>query len=79
MTIRDNVLLYEDNGIGILKHELPRIFEKGYTGTNGRKLGTSTGMGLYIVANMCKELHIQLDVQSEVGQYTRFILTFPQI
>ncbi|MFJ7738747.1 sensor histidine kinase [Lysinibacillus sp. NPDC097287] len=79
MTIRDNVLIYEDNGIGILKHELPRIFEKGYTGTNGRKLGTSTGMGLYIVANMCKELNIQLNVESKVGQFTRFILTFPQI
>lgn len=79
MMMRDNVLTYEDNGIGILKHELPRIFEKGYTGTNGRKLGTSTGMGLYIVSNMCKELHIQLDVQSEVGQYTKFTFTFPQI
>lgn len=79
MTIRNNILTYEDNGIGILKHELPRIFEKGYTGTNGRKVGTSTGMGLYIVANLCKELHIQLAVKSEVTQFTRFILTFPRI
>lgn len=79
ITINNNILTYEDNGIGILKHELPRIFEKGYTGTNGRKVGTSTGMGLYIVANLCKELHIQLDVKSEVTQFTRFILTFPRI
>lgn len=76
MTVHDNVFIYEDNGIGILKHELPRIFEKGYTGTNGRKLGTSTGMGLYIVANMCKELHINLAVESEVEHFTRFTLTF---
>lgn len=79
MTIQDNVLIYEDDGMGIAKHELPRIFEKGYTGTNGRKLGTSTGMGLYIVANMCKELHIHLEVESEVGRFTRFVLTFPPI
>ncbi len=79
MHINGHTLQYEDDGIGILKHEVPRIFEKGYTGTNGRKLGTSTGMGLYIVANMCKELHIQLEVVSESGQFTRFIFTFPQI
>lgn len=79
MTIRGSVLTYEDNGVGISKRELPRIFEKGYTGTNGRKVGTSTGMGLYIAAKLCKELHIQLEVESEVGQFTRFILTFPLI
>lgn len=78
MTIRNNVLIYEDDGIGISQHELPRIFEKGYTGTNGRKLGTSTGMGLYIVANMCKELGIQLEAASQVNRFTRFIFTFPQ-
>lgn len=72
-------LIYEDNGIGILKHELPRIFERGYTGTNGRRLGTSTGMGLYIVATLCKGLNISIEVQSEVGQFTRFILTFPTL
>ena len=79
MTIQNHTLVYEDKGIGMLKHELPRIFEKGYTGTNGRNLGTSTGMGLYIVATLCKELHIQIDVESEVSQFTRFTLTFPQI
>ncbi|AWE07273.1 hypothetical protein DCE79_07740 [Lysinibacillus sp. 2017] len=79
MTVCDNVFTYEDNGIGIMKHDVPRIFERGYTGTNGRKLGTSTGMGLYIVANMCQELHIHIQVEAEVGQFTRFTLTFPQI
>ena len=73
----ENTFIFEDNGIGIPKHELPRIFERGYTGTNGRKLGTSTGMGLYIVSNMCAELHIQLSVDSEIGQFTRFTLIFP--
>ena len=77
MRIAENTFTYEDNGIGIPSHELPRIFDRGYTGTNGRKLGTSTGMGLYIVANMCAELNIQLNVESELGQFTRFTLVFP--
>lgn len=77
MRITENIFIYEDNGVGIPKYELPRIFERGYTGTNGRKLGTSTGMGLYIVSNMCTELHIQLEVDSKIGQFTRFTLTFP--
>ena len=79
MTLSEQTFTYEDNGIGILPHELPRIFERGYTGTNGRQLGTSTGMGLYIVANLCKELHIQLLAEAEVQQFTRFTLTFPAI
>ncbi len=79
ITILNDRIVYEDNGIGIPSHELPRIFDRGYTGTNGRRLGTSTGMGLYIVANLCEELHIQLSVHSEVGQYTRFTLIFPNL
>lgn len=79
IAIQGNRIQYEDDGIGIAQHELPRIFEKGYTGTNGRKLGTSTGMGLYIVAKLCQELHIKLEVQSEIARYTRFTLVFPQI
>lgn len=79
MRMDENTFTYEDNGIGIPKHELPRIFERGFTGANGRTLGTSTGMGLYIVATLCKELHIQLDVDSQIEQFTRFTLTFPQI
>lgn len=77
MQISENAFVYEDNGIGIPKHELPRIFERGYTGTNGRKLGTSTGIGLYIVSSMCDELHIHLEVQSKLGEFTRFTLEFP--
>ncbi|MER1986676.1 MAG: HAMP domain-containing sensor histidine kinase [Solibacillus sp.] len=72
-------LIYEDNGIGIPAHEIARIFERGYTGTNGRTLGTSTGMGLYIVAKLCEELHITLQVKSQRGRFTRFELTFPNL
>lgn len=72
-------LVYTDNGIGIPKHELSRIFERGYTGSNGRTLGTSTGMGLYIVAKLCDELHISYTAHSEVNQFTRFTFIFPNL
>ena len=79
MRIMGSGFMYEDDGIGILPHELERITERGYTGTNGRKLGTSTGIGLYIVAQLCKELHIELKITSEHNSYTRFQLTFPNL
>ena len=49
--MRTNAVLLRirDNGLGIPAQDLPRVFEKGFTGANGRKLGKSTGMGLYIV------------------------------
>ncbi|MBD8033491.1 sensor histidine kinase [Solibacillus merdavium] len=79
MRVEGTELIYEDDGIGILAHELERITERGYTGSNGRKLGTSTGMGLYIVAQLCKELHIELKIKSEHNNYTRFQLIFPNL
>ena len=79
MRVKGKELIYEDDGIGILAHELERITERGYTGSNGRKLGTSTGMGLYIVAQLCKELHIELNITSEQNSYTRFQLIFPNL
>mgnify|MGYP002509223018 CR=1 FL=1 len=41
-------LVVQDNGIGIPAHELPRVFDRGFTGSNGRSRGGSTGMGLYL-------------------------------
>ncbi|WP_339212859.1 sensor histidine kinase [Solibacillus sp. FSL W8-0372] len=79
MRVKGKELIYEDDGIGILSHELERITQRGYTGSNGRKLGTSTGMGLYIVAQLCKELHIELNIKSEHNSYTRFQLIFPNL
>lgn len=75
----NNRIIYEDNGIGIEAHEIPRVFERGFTGSNGRTLGTSTGMGLYIVSKLCEELCIELQVKSEIGKFTRFELTFPNL
>ncbi len=63
-----------DNGAGIEAHELPRIFNRGFTGSNGRKAGT--GMGLYIAAELCKRLDITLKADSEPNKGTAFSFEF---
>lgn len=71
------VLKVRDNGIGIKSEELPRIFEKGFTGTNGRGTGRSTGMGLYLCDKLCRKLGIQIRASSVEGKETEVILEFP--
>ena len=66
-----------DNGTGILPEEMPRIFEKGFTGSNGRDHEKATGMGLYLCRKLCDGLGISLSAQSEYGQGTKMLLTFP--
>lgn len=66
----------KDNGIGIPKEELSRIFDKGFTGSNGRMSARSTGMGLYYAKMMADTLGIGLKAQSEPGVYTEFVLSF---
>lgn len=61
----DNILLLiKDNGIGIGANDLPRIFEKGFTGTNGRVEKSSTGIGLYLCKRLCDKLGIGLHASS---------------
>ena len=72
-------VILEDDGIGIPLHELRRVTERGFTGTNGRTLGGSTGMGLYIANELCKRLSIQLQIASEEGAYTRITLSFDSL
>lgn len=75
--IDDKVILsIYDNGIGIKKSDLPQIFNKSYTGDNGRKVAKSTGMGLYIVKNLCEKLGHKLYVESEYGKFTKVKITF---
>ncbi|TEB15607.1 Sensor histidine kinase GraS [Pelotomaculum sp. FP] len=69
-------LLLKDNGIGIPKEELDRVFDKGFTGSNGRNSTKSTGMGMYYAKKMADTLGISLKVQSEQGIYTEFVLSF---
>lgn len=58
------VLVVEDNGIGISPADLPRIFEKGFTGQNGRKVQQSTGIGLYLCKRLCEKLGIGITAES---------------
>lgn len=71
------ILTVEDNGTGILPEDLPRIFEKGFTGSNGRSQKNATGMGLYLCRKLCGQLGIGLSAQSEYGKGTTMLLTFP--
>ena len=71
------LLTVEDNGLGIRPEELPRVFDKGFTGTNGRIRGQSTGMGLYLCRKLCGKLGIRIGAESAEGRGTRITLEFP--
>lgn len=72
----DLLLMVEDNGIGIEESDLPRIFEKGFTGKNGRRASqNATGMGLYLCKKMCDKLGIGISANSS-GMGTVFQLSF---
>lgn len=72
------VLSIGDNGVGILETDLPRIFEKGFTGENGRTEKSSTGIGLFLCKRLCEKLGIGIAVKSESGQGTQVELYFPK-
>ena len=71
-------LLISDNGIGISSSDLPRVFDKGFTGDNGRKYSKSTGIGLYLCKKLCNKMNMGITIQSDLGQGTTVILFFPQ-
>lgn len=79
MTAGSGVITVWDDGPGIPSHELPRVTERGFSGTAGRKRGDSTGMGLYIAAELCKNLGVTLTVESEEGRFTRISLAFDSL
>lgn len=64
-------LFVEDTGIGIAKEDIPRIFDQGFTGLNGRADKRASGIGLYLCGRVCKNLGHTLRCQSEVGRGTR--------
>lgn len=77
-TVKENdqiLLSVEDNGMGISGSDLPRIFEKGFTGQNGRGIQSSTGIGLYLCKRLCDKLGIGLTAYSE-GKGTTITLSF---
>ncbi|MFD1422715.1 signal transduction histidine kinase [Laceyella sediminis] len=69
-------LTIKDEGVGIPPADLPRVFEPYYTGENGRKYKESTGMGLYLVREICRKLGHAVTLQSQVGVGTKVTITF---
>ena len=70
-------LTVADNGLGIPAQELPRVFDRGFTGSNGRARGGSTGIGLYLCKKLAGFLELGLEITSEEGRGTTVTLTFP--
>ena len=77
---KENVILYiKDNGIGIKQGEITRVFEKGFTGTNGRLSNKkSTGIGLYLCKKLCNKLGIGIELNSVQHEGTEVKLVFPK-
>ncbi|MGX7195515.1 ATP-binding protein [Enterococcus olivae] len=71
-------LVIADTGIGIRPEDLPRVFEKGYTGYNGREQQRASGLGLYLCQMVASKIGIQMRIGSILGKGTRVYLTFPK-
>lgn len=70
-------MMITDKGPGIEKHELPRVFEKGFTGGTGRLHNAATGLGLYLAREVAHKIGTKLSIQSEINRGTTVTLTFP--
>ena len=70
-------LYIEDNGIGIDKKDLRKVFKKGL-GLNGRKLKKSTGMGFYISKKLADKMYIGITIDSKIDEYTTAKITLPE-
>lgn len=73
---QETVLTISDNGIGISEADLPRVFDKTFTGENGRRGSASTGMGLYICKKLCTRLGHRISIESKQGEYTTVSISF---
>ncbi|ERI89647.1 ATPase/histidine kinase/DNA gyrase B/HSP90 domain protein [Clostridiales bacterium oral taxon 876 str. F0540] len=72
-------LVIEDTGIGITSEDVNRVFDKGFTGYNGRQNYKSTGMGLYLSKKLALKLGHDIIIESEQGKYTRVTIAFPKL
>lgn len=73
----NRTLLIADTGIGIKPEDIPRIFDRGFTGYNGRMDKTSTGIGLYLCKRVSDRLGHTIRVSSELNRGTQFRIYFP--
>ena len=71
-------LFIRDNGVGIPAQDIPRAFDKGFTGENGRRFGKATGIGLYLCKKLCKKLGLQIELNSKEGEGTIIQIRFPK-
>lgn len=72
------VLTIKDNGVGISDKDIDRVFEKGFTGENGRRFGKSTGIGLYLCKKLCRKLGLGITITSKVNEGTKVNIVFPK-
>lgn len=76
---KENIILkIKDNGIGIKKSEIDRIFDKGFTGTNGRNQTKSTGIGLYLCKRLCEGIGMEIDANSKENEYIEIVIIIPR-
>lgn len=76
---KNNITLYiKDNGIGIPYDDLERVFDKYFTGSNGRKKYKSTGIGLYLCKKLCNKLGHNIKIESVLNEYTIISIIFPK-
>jgi signal transduction histidine kinase len=77
---RDGCVVFalRDDGVGIEEKDIARIFEKGFTGENGRRFGKATGLGLYLCQKLCDKLGLAISAQSTPGKGTTISVTFPK-
>lgn len=73
----ENQLTIEDSGMGIRAEDLPRVFEKGYTGMNGREQQRASGLGLYLSQQAAEKLGCRIYIESEVRKGTKVTIVFP--
>ncbi|MCE3022033.1 sensor histidine kinase [Staphylococcus pasteuri] len=71
-------LYIKDNGIGISQADLPKIFDKGYSGYNGSLNESSSGIGLFIVKHISQHLNLNVEVESKLNSGTQFTIDFPR-
>ena len=76
-TAGETVLSITDNGIGVKPHDLPYIFQKGFTGDSASHRKKATGMGLYLTKRMADDLNLKLEAESESGRYFQMSIHFP--
>lgn len=65
-----------DTGIGIAKEDLPRVFERGFTGYNGRENKKATGIGLYLCHEVLNRMGHKISIDSEISKYTTVVIDF---